>query len=71
MTQAIVSGWLSDLSNTGSPHADALLVNFYRWVCARESLLQDPALHRLVHRLMHKVNVATIGIAMSDVHYTQ
>jgi DNA polymerase epsilon subunit 1 len=50
-----VSGWLSDLSNTGSPHADALLVNFYRWVCARESLLQDPALHRLVHRLMHKV----------------
>eukprot|EP00975_Prorocentrum_lima_P017455 3687115-Prorocentrum_lima.AAC.1 len=32
-----------------------MLMHFYRWLCAAESKLYDPALHQMVHQLMTKV----------------
>ncbi|CAM9091188.1 unnamed protein product, partial [Phaeothamnion confervicola] len=51
----LVTAWLGDVVERGSVEADELLQHFYRWLCARQALLFDPALHRLVHRLMQKV----------------
>ncbi|CAM9190271.1 unnamed protein product [Chrysoparadoxa australica] len=59
--KALVTNWLGDVSRSGNPHADALLVHFYRWLAARQSLMHDPALHRLVHSLMHKVFTRFVG----------
>ncbi|CAM9478652.1 unnamed protein product [Pylaiella littoralis] len=53
--KVLVTTWLDEVTHMGNVHADSLLVHFYRWVCARQSLLHNAALHRLVHRLMHKV----------------
>jgi hypothetical protein len=53
--RVLVGKWLKDAAVSADPHADALLQHFYRWICASHSMLSDPALHRLVHRLMRKV----------------
>eukprot|EP00752_Nemacystus_decipiens_P002463 g2319.t1 len=53
--KVLVTTWLDEVTHMGNAHADSLLVHFYRWICARQSLLHNAALHRLVHRLMHKV----------------
>ncbi|CAN0487632.1 unnamed protein product, partial [Ectocarpus sp. 12 AP-2014] len=53
--KVLVTTWLDEVTHMGNAHADSLLVHFYRWICARQSLLHNATLHRLVHRLMHKV----------------
>ena len=53
--RSLVSEWLGEASGRANEHADALLTHFYRWLCAEESKLHDPALHRVVHGLMTKV----------------
>jgi hypothetical protein len=53
--KAMVQNWLVDVTKTGSPHADTLLIHLHRYLHARESLLYDPALKRVVAGLMRKV----------------
>ncbi|KAJ8600064.1 hypothetical protein CTAYLR_001865 [Chrysophaeum taylorii] len=56
LARALVVDWIDDVSARKSPHADALLVGLYRWLCARASLLHFPALRRVVLDLMRRVN---------------
>jgi len=50
-----VGTWLKDVAISSNVHADALLMHFYRWLCDPDSLMYDPALRRLIHKLMEKV----------------
>ena len=52
MVRALVSGWLKDAFTQNSLVADELLHHIYRLVSNPETLLHDPALHRVVHSLM-------------------
>jgi len=45
------------LLNIPKVYADMMIGHFYRWISNPRSLLYDPALHRLVHVLMKKVNI--------------
>jgi DNA polymerase epsilon subunit 1 len=51
----LVANWLRDVTMNQNPHADQLLVHFYRWLCDTDALLHDPALRRLIQMLMSKV----------------
>ena len=53
--KAMVQNWLGDVTRTGNPHADTLLIHLHRYLNARESLLYDPALKRVIAGLMRKV----------------
>ena len=52
----VVTNWFSDATTSHNPFADSLLQHFNRWVASPSSLLFDPALHRIVRRLMGKVH---------------
>eukprot|EP00250_Pteridium_aquilinum_P003833 c14110_g1_i1 orf=789-5363(-) len=51
----MVQGWVADAVNSGNIFADALLQHLYRWLCSPHSKLHDPALHRVLHKVMQKV----------------
>jgi len=51
----MVQGWLSDAVSSGNVFADCLLQHLYRWLCSPLSKLHDPALHRILHKVMQKV----------------
>ncbi|KAI5066379.1 hypothetical protein GOP47_0019003 [Adiantum capillus-veneris] len=51
----MVQGWVADAVNSGNVFADALLQHLYRWLCSPHSKLHDPALHRVLHKVMQKV----------------
>ena len=53
--RVMITQWLDDVSETGNPYADHLLLHFYRWLCSSRSQLYDPALHAMVHGMMSKV----------------
>jgi DNA polymerase epsilon subunit 1 len=53
--KTLITDWYSDVTKTGNPYADSLLVHFYRWICAPTSKLHEPGLHRAIHRMMKKV----------------
>ncbi|KAL6048727.1 DNA polymerase epsilon catalytic subunit [Balamuthia mandrillaris] len=55
LTRAISSSSSSSSSSSYNMYADNLIAHFYRWLSNSDSLLYDPALHRLVHMLMKKV----------------
>ena len=50
--QALVAAWLRDAFSCNNEVADSLLHHVYRVVSAPETLMHDPALHRVVHSLM-------------------
>lgn len=50
--RALVGGWLRDAFATNSLVADELLHHIYRLISNPETILHDPALHRVVHALM-------------------
>ncbi|BBN04847.1 DNA polymerase epsilon subunit 1 [Marchantia polymorpha subsp. ruderalis] len=51
----LVGGWLADAISTGNNYSDALLQHVYRWICSPQSKLHDPALQRVLHKVMQKV----------------
>ncbi|MCO5564216.1 hypothetical protein L7F22_017874 [Adiantum nelumboides] len=51
----MVQGWVADAVNSGNIFADALLQHLYRWLCSPHSKLHDPALHRVLHKVMQKL----------------
>ena len=56
----VVTNWFADATTSRNPFADNLLQHFNRWISSPSSLLFDPALHRIVRRLMGKVHTHLI-----------
>lgn len=52
----LVTGWSIDTMNRGLV-AELLVLNFYRWISSPHSKMYDPALHKLVHKLIKRVYV--------------
>ena len=53
--KTVVQYWLTDTTVHGNSVADGQLSHFYRWMRSPASLLYDPALHRMIHKMMKKV----------------
>ncbi|KAF3455292.1 hypothetical protein FNV43_RR05740 [Rhamnella rubrinervis] len=51
----LIQRCLGDAVASGNVYADAILQHLYRWLCSPQSKLHDPALHRLLHKIMKKV----------------
>ncbi|OWM73679.1 hypothetical protein CDL15_Pgr026779 [Punica granatum] len=51
----LIQRCLADAVTSGNIYADALLQHLYRWLCSPKSKLHDPALHRMLHKVMQKV----------------
>ncbi|KAK7845202.1 dna polymerase epsilon catalytic subunit a [Quercus suber] len=51
----LIQRCLADAVTFGNVYADAILQHLYRWLCSPESKLHDPALHRILHKVMQKV----------------
>ncbi|XP_071723103.1 DNA polymerase epsilon catalytic subunit A-like isoform X1 [Rutidosis leptorrhynchoides] len=51
----LVQRCLTDAVTSGNEFADAFLQHTYRWLCSPQSKLHDPALHRILHKVMQKV----------------
>ncbi|XP_057456006.1 DNA polymerase epsilon catalytic subunit A-like [Lotus japonicus] len=51
----LIQRCLADAVTSGNVFADAMLQHLYRWLCSPQSKLHDPALHRLLHKVMQKV----------------
>ncbi|GLJ44675.1 hypothetical protein SUGI_0939260 [Cryptomeria japonica] len=51
----MVQGCVADAVSSGNVFADALLQHLYRWLCSPQSKLHDPALHRVLQKVMQKV----------------
>ncbi|CAJ1945696.1 unnamed protein product [Cylindrotheca closterium] len=61
LLRSLVSTWLKDAFANNNEVADALLHNLYRVVSAPETLMHDPALHRVVHILMKSTFARLLG----------
>jgi hypothetical protein len=56
LLKGLVTKWISDIGFNGDLHADALLLNLYRYLCTQGiTLLNDPTLHRIIFLLMKKI----------------
>ncbi|KAJ6368932.1 hypothetical protein OIU78_001326 [Salix suchowensis] len=51
----LIQRCLADAVTSGNVFADAILQHLYRWLCSPQSKLHDPALHRILHKVMQKV----------------
>lgn len=51
----LVQRCLQDAVTSGNVFADAILQHLYRWLCSPRSKLHDPALHRMLCKIMQKV----------------
>ncbi|KAK8952512.1 DNA polymerase epsilon catalytic subunit A [Platanthera zijinensis] len=51
----LIQRCVSDAVASGNEYADAILQHLYRWLCSPMSKLHDPALHRVLHKVMKKV----------------
>ncbi|OVA03605.1 DNA-directed DNA polymerase [Macleaya cordata] len=51
----LIQRCLQDAIKFGNVFADAILQHLYRWFCSPQSKLHDPALHRVLHKVMQKV----------------
>ncbi|PWA95928.1 DNA polymerase epsilon catalytic subunit [Artemisia annua] len=51
----LIQRCLADAVSSGNIYADAMLQHLYRWLCSPRSKLHDPALHRMLHKVMQKV----------------
>lgn len=56
----LVTGWSIDTMTHKLP-PDLLVSNFYRWISSPHSKMYDPALHRLVHKLIKKVYIQLLA----------
>lgn len=61
MIRGLVSGWLKDAFTTNSLVADELLHHVYRLISNPDTILHDPALHRVVHSLMKSTFMRLLG----------
>lgn len=61
ITRALVGGWLKDAFTSNNLVADELLHHVYRLISNAETLLHDPALHRIVHSLMKSTFLRLLG----------
>lgn len=59
--RALVAAWLRDAFSSNNEVADSLLHHVYRVVSAPETLMHDPALHRVVHTLMKSTFTRLLG----------
>eukprot|EP01134_Creolimax_fragrantissima_P001067 CFRG1067T1 len=57
----LVNSWFNQVHQYQDRIADQLLMRFYRWLCSRESLTYDPAIHLLVQSLIKKVFVQLLA----------
>ncbi|KNA12254.1 hypothetical protein SOVF_127620 [Spinacia oleracea] len=51
----LVQRCLQDAVTSGNVYADAILQHLYRWLCSPQSKLHDPALYRMLCKVMQKV----------------
>lgn len=51
----MVAAWLRDVSVYQNVFADYQIIHFYRWLHDPNSLMYDPALHRMLRTLMQKL----------------
>ncbi|KAK7262191.1 hypothetical protein RJT34_29753 [Clitoria ternatea] len=51
----LIQRCLADAVTSGNVYADAILQHLYRWLCSPKSILHDPALYQLLHKVMQKV----------------
>jgi len=61
IVRALVSTWLRDAFSMNSVVADELLHHVYRLVSRPDTLMHDPALHRVVHSLMKTTFLRLLG----------
>jgi DNA polymerase epsilon subunit 1 len=61
MIRALVAAWLRDAFVSNSEVADTMLHHIYRLISNPETLLHDPALHRVVHGLMKSTFMRLLG----------
>lgn len=59
--QALIAAWLRDAFASNNEVADSLLHHVYRVVSAPETLMHDPALHRVVHSRMKATFARLLG----------
>lgn len=59
--RALVTGWLKDAWTANSLVADELVHHIYRLISDPDTLLHDPALHRVVHSLMKSTFFRLLG----------
>ncbi|CAH3120153.1 unnamed protein product [Pocillopora meandrina] len=59
--KGMVHSWLHEVSTYGNLNADAQLMHFYRWLASPSALLYDPALCRMVQRMMKKLYMQLIA----------
>jgi len=59
--RSVVLSWLKDACQSNSRVADDLLHDVYRLVSSPDVLLNDPALHRVVHALMRTTFLRLLG----------
>ncbi|XP_057534123.1 DNA polymerase epsilon catalytic subunit A-like [Amaranthus tricolor] len=51
----LVQRCLQDAITSGNVFADAILQHLYRWLCSPQSKLHDPAIYRMLCKIMQKV----------------
>ncbi|PWA94332.1 DNA polymerase epsilon catalytic subunit [Artemisia annua] len=51
----LIQRCLADAVSSGNIFADAMLQNLYQWLCSPRSKLHDPALYRMLHKVMQKM----------------
>jgi DNA polymerase epsilon subunit 1 len=59
--RSLIQTWLRDAYQTNSQIADDLLHDIYRLISSPDTLLNDPALHRVVHALMKTTFLRLLG----------
>jgi len=59
--RSVIQAWLRDAYQTNSHIADDLLHDVYRLISTPDSLMNDPALHRVVHSLMKTIFLRLLG----------
>ncbi|KAK3734408.1 hypothetical protein QZH41_010067, partial [Actinostola sp. cb2023] len=59
--KGMIHSWLHEVSAYQNQFADAQLMHFYRWLSSPNSLLYDPALCRMVQRMMKKLFLQLVG----------
>lgn len=59
--KGMVHSWLHEVSTYGNLYADAQLMHFYRWLASPTALMYDPALCRMVQRMMKKLYMQLIA----------
>lgn len=57
----LVSEWFKDVADRQSEVADGLIMSLFRWLKNPHAKLYDPALHRMVLKMMKKVFISLLS----------